>query len=133
MNKGTLFFALGIILFVSNAVEASDLKFYCDIDQGYNCRANRCELVEQTVYPARYRFSLDVEKGVGVFRSCPGDDCGQEWPLKVLREADGSIVAIYGSSPEIFNFSPDLRSYQYVWRSRNPNHSEGRHKGRCFR
>lgn len=123
--------ALGAAVTVPSMAAARDLRFYCDIDQGYQCKGERCEPVAQTIYPARYRFQINSVTGVGSFRSCPGDVCGGAWPLKVLQDGDGFYVATYGD--EIFLISPDLKQYKYAWVERDPRRSEGRHKGRCFR
>lgn len=66
MPKIAFVSALAAFLAIASEGSAREIKFYCDIDQGYSCLANKCSPVAQTAYPARYRFSIDlalVDKG----------------------------------------------------------------------
>ena len=102
-----LFFSVTI-----SQANSQNLQFYCDIKRSHVCSWESCKQIVQPLQPARYQLDLDISKGRGQFRSCPGGKCGEPWDVTVSQPlgAAGIIMAVHRFG-ETFMFDRELKYF----------------------
>ena len=109
LTRMTVWFGL---LFSATLTQANsqNMQFFCDIKRSHVCNWESCKQIVQPLQPARYQFDLDISKGRGQFRSCPGGSCGTPYDLTVSQPV-GGIVTMAVHNWETFLFDRELKYF----------------------